>query len=252
MILGYGNYRHDLNEVVVLIDQTPGTNADGVRDKTKHRWTITGVLHSDSVAGMTAKIAALEAAYKSNGKDLVLFDADGTTPTAHRLLSSTSLSGTRVISGPTYPMGGEIYSTSRHYQIVVECETDVRPGTVGSGIGGNNGANTPLRFSESIQTSGGGPIIQHMVLLDDRPMRQETAKHSPYVTVQSGEATGERGYPTIPRPLFKKKLREKPKLVFTMTPTNEGSENKPKVLFTVSWSYIFESDKRMKLKPRRR
>lgn len=250
MILGYGSYRHQANEVMVVIDQTPSTNSAGVRDKTKHRWTINGVLQASTVAEMTAAIRALENAYKSNGKDLVLYDADGSTATAHKLLSNTSLSGTRVISGPSYPIGNEVISLMRRYTIVVECETSVLPDSVGDGSGGQQ--NAPLRFSETVQQYGGGEIVMHMTLLDGKPFRQVTAKHSPFIVVQSGQATGERGYPKIPAPLFKKDLKENPRLDFTLTPSNEGSQNKPKVLFTASWSYLFESAKKLKLKPRRR
>lgn len=252
MILGYGNYRHELNEVTVVIDQQASTNTAGARDKTKHRWTISGVLHADSVAAMTTKIRALENAYKQNGKDLVLYDADGTTPTAHALRSATSLSGTRVVSGPTYPVGNEVYSLNRAYSIVVECETDVKPDSVGNGSAARGGQNAPLRFSQSTQQSGGGPITQWITLLDGRPVKQETARHSTYLLVQSGQATGERGYPAVPAPLFPNSLREQPTISYTLDPTNEGSQNKPKVLFTVSWSYVFESDREFNARRRRR
>lgn len=220
MQLTYGTYTHADNEVTLTISYRP-VYERGVKVKVTAVWTIDGKLQADDVAGLSTAITALEAGYATNGQNLSLGG------TAHALLSSECIGGTRVTE-LSYPVGdGAEYVTFRSYRITVEGDLAV-----------TNTTALLTEFTESIRLSGGGPKWVMLTPAIGPPQPQQTRGQMPYVAVQSGSAVGFGQYPTVPPPIWPAaEHRERRQITAGSPKVTAGAAQ----YYTIQWSYEFES-----------
>lgn len=220
MQLTYGNYTHADNEVTLSISYRP-VYERGVKVKVTVTWTIDGKLQADDAAGLSLAIAALEAGYAANGQNLSLGG------TAHSLLSSECIGGTRVTE-LSYPTGdGAEYVTFRSYRITVEGDLAV-----------TNTTTVITEFTESISLSGGGPKWVMLTPANGPPQRQQTRGQMPYVARQSGSAIGFGQYPAVPDPIWPSaEHRERRQITRNSPKVTAGAAQ----YYPVQWSYEFES-----------
>src|SRR5690349_17731790 len=104
MKVRYGSHLHEAAEASINITRTPQLNDAGVPCAYTERWDIRGDLRPSTVtqAAISAAIIALENAYSVNGRDLSLLHDDGTV-SAHRMISSRSIGGVRIVGRPSFP-----------------------------------------------------------------------------------------------------------------------------------------------------
>jgi len=220
MQLSYGTYYHDDNEVALTAAFRP-VYERGNKVKVTGVFTIDGKLQADDPAGLSVKIAALEAAYGINGLDLVMGG------TAHSLISSQCIGGTRVTE-LSYPVGdGAEYVTFRSYRITVEGDLAV-----------TNTTTLLTEFTETITLSGGGPKWVMLTPANGPPQRQQTRGQTPYVARQSGSAIGFGQYPAVPDPIWPSaEHRERRQVTRGSPKVTAGAAQ----YYPVQWSYEFES-----------
>lgn len=226
MYLAYGSYTHASGEVQLQISRQSTYGENGIRRGSLVRWTIDGRLHAADIASLTTAIAALETAYSVDGYNLALYNDDASL-TAHTLISSTSLSGVKIVS-LDYPSGdGSQYTTYRDYRITAEAEYSVSSSNI-------------LNWNETLSFSGGGPLVVWLPALTGPPQRQIARQQTTYKCQQSGTATGLASYPAAAPPLFGPDVEHVSQRQFSLgtprlTARGLGTE------FPVSWSYSFES-----------
>src|SRR5215469_7427108 len=106
MFLAYGSHNHSPGECNISIERHTIENEAKVPIAVLETWTITGLLTSQiGPSDIDQQIAALTAAYSLEDQDLVLYLPDGVTPSATKLLSASTLGGTRVTQRPSFPGG---------------------------------------------------------------------------------------------------------------------------------------------------
>jgi hypothetical protein len=226
MILKYGTYAHARNEPAVQIEKRALFSPRGNRRGTRETWRIAGILHGADPAGVTAALAALRTAYSTNGLDLGLYLDDGVTPTDHRLLSSATLGGTRVLA-LDFPVGaGAEYSTFRSYVLTVSGEIV-------------DTSSELLDFSETLSFEGtGGPRIVFLETLTGVPQPQVTRQYTTCRARQEGRAVGLTTYPAFPAPLWPAAELPHERRLTLRSPRRIGANWSE---YIAEWSYLFES-----------
>lgn len=228
MYLQYGSYQHESGECAVSISRDTQFSPDGLPLTRLDRWGIDGRLHAADSSSLVTALAALVSAYSTHGQDLTL-NYDGGGGTLHYLLSSATIGGTRVVSGPSFGNGrGDEGGTYRTYSIGVEGEVLLDdPGV--------------LQWQETISWYGGGPMYTFLQTLNGLPQKQMVAEATPYECEQSGSAIGYGSYPTIPPPIFYSELEANPQ-ISRGTPRRRGRSGAIQfVEFPISWSYKYKS-----------
>jgi len=226
MYLAYGTYSHSQGETAIQITRTPEYNEAAQAWAYRERWDVQGLLtnNSGSLADMQTAIAALEAAYASDGYDLVLHLPDGTA-TNHAMRTAGAIGGTRIVQPVSYPEGsGPEGVTYRSYSLAVE-------GLFLTGVG------TLLSWVESISFSGGGPVYGHIETLKGLPVKQKLRSASVYRAIQQGEAVGISAYPSVPAAIWPT-AQVRTGGIRRQSPRRQGSSY---IEFPVSWNYEFES-----------
>lgn len=224
MFLRYGAFNHDIGEAAVTITRQKLVNAHGLDHAERVTWDIQGILHSNPVdgqGGLTAKIGTLRSAYLDDGFDLFLLTDEG-IPTAHALISASSLSGTRIIQGPSFPVGSGVeYATRRTYRIVVEADFPSN--------------HILLEWTETISWTGSlGPEWVYLPLMTQPPQKQIVANFTTLKATQAGRAAGNGAYIFPPGPIWpaaEHSIRRQ--AVKSVRPDNSGIRD-------TSWKYEFE------------
>ena len=233
MYIRYGSYTHAIDEASLSISKKRTVNERGVIIGGTETWTISGMLHGNSVSDLTTKINALEAAYARVNQDIYLLD-DSYNPTAHYMISSQTVSGVRALV-ITYPFeNGAEYTTFRSYTIEVESSYDVD----GGGGGGNSNQNNVIEFDQTISWQGtGGPQFIVRTPRYGPPIYQQVSRSTPILVQQAGMALGYRGYPTPPNPIYPRYEhldRRQITQQFPQVATKEGQRE-----FRINWNYSF-------------
>lgn len=245
MIVKWGTYPHANNEVRVNIQRQQHYNERGLRTGYTETWHLTGFMQAIDQAALTTALGTLKAAYATDGQNLILYLDDGTTPTTHQLLTGSSISGTKVISGPEFPEGaGAEYATAsafRTYGIVVQAEfkeTTPLPGDT-----------LVWQESLSIQGTGEGDFVL-VPIINGKWDVQDMFQATNVIARQSGSAIGRTGYPTPPAPIFGD-WEHKPKRTITdKNPKRAGPPGNPQyVEWEREWLYEFESNAALKGEP---
>jgi hypothetical protein len=233
MYLKYGNYSHANNEVGYTITSQALKSQGGYYYANKVHWACHGALlgtlnNLTTQAQITAAIQDLVNAYSNDGYDLVHYLDDGVTPTAHSLISSNCIGGTRVVQPPSFPMQGGEYQVGygRTYEFAIEGEVAITD------------QNVTISYSESLKFVGtGGPITVFIPVAQGPWVQQQTSQRSTYRVVQSGKAVGLYGTPILPAPIWPAAELVQLRDVSIESPQRYGAFNWP-----LSWSYTFESN----------
>lgn len=242
MILAYGSYRHALAEAGLSIRRETQFTANGVPTSIRERWRIDGVLQAESPEAVTRAIHDLQTAYSRQLQDVALYLPDGTTPTAHVILSRDTIGGVRVTQPPSFPQGrGAEYSTFRSYTIELEADLPV-----------SGEANPSLRWEEVLSFSGGGPRWVYLATLAGPPVRQQVEESTPYRATQSGRAVGLREYPTPAAPIWPSAWHQDASTITRRLPRRIGAGTAAtETDFEVTWLYQFESASPLVAQPSR-
>lgn len=226
MILKWGAYSHDNNELTFKLRKTPIYSDIGVRRGIRETWTITGWKQAANQAALTTALGALETAYATGGKDLIFYLDDGTTATQHGITNSATTGGTKVRSLRYLDSKRDEYIFRRTYQIVVEADI-FAPTT------------ETVSYTESLRQIGtGGPRFVYLPSITGSPQFQITQLFTPYVTIQSGHAVGETTWPTPPAPLFPTYEHVDKRVLDAHTPRYDNGDA---LEYRISWRYVFES-----------
>lgn len=225
MRLYFGSYAFDENDCAVAISFTRTFNDAQQCYEIIHNWNVSGALHAADQNAVIAACATMEQALSLENQDLVLYGNDGST-VANALRNAGSTTGVR-ITNLSYPNGeGAELTTYRSYQFTATATYFF------------NGTTDGYRaFSETIQTSGGGPLWAVVETVEGLPERQKIRNYTMYRATQSGQAIGKLSRPLPPNPLWPGAL---------VRAGNFGQQS-PKwsgVMFQdfgVSWNYEFES-----------
>jgi hypothetical protein len=233
MKLRYGSYTHELAEASIAITRQPQLNDAGVPCAYTERWEIRGDVRPSTVtqAAITTAIRALEAAYSVNGRDLVLLQDDGAV-SAHRMISSQSIGGVRIVGPPGYSESNNgQYAWGRSYQITAEADFAIL--TPGAAI---------VSWSESLEFRGGGPRYVTQEFRNGPPLRTLVSQYTPYFAAQSGSAVGYFSTPNFPGPIWPGAEDQPNRSIRYDAPKAVG--NGAALRYTnygVSWSYSFTS-----------
>ena len=227
MILKYGTYAHEIAECSLSISQPRQFNEAGQVAGITQRWIIDGRKEGTSVADLTTKLAALEAAYSVNGQDLILFDVDGTTQTHHKIISADTIGGTRVVN-LEYPEGRNAeYSTFRTYRITVEADIWTLDGVATIDSVGTYSANVDF-------TGTGGAKFVIRPTMSGAPVKQQIYAQTPVTCIQSGTKTGILGYPAADPPLYPTHEQFDRRQIKRSSTLQKGQPR-----YTTNWSYTF-------------
>lgn len=232
MILKWGGYEHDDNEVSFSVRISRATDSfQRIRASTV-RFVIQGTIIGTSFSDLTDKLNTLESEYSTQGKDLVFYDNDG-NETAHALRNSETLGGTRVV-GFEYLEGipgvwgsSTEYVNKRTYRIAVEGDIVTRGGL--------------LEWEESYTYYGnGGPEHKWIESLVGDPQRQTLKQRTIGIGIQEGTAVGENGYPPLPEMLYPDLLmniRGQSPMVRPVSP--KGLWTGQYHVYAIGWRFIF-------------
>lgn len=198
MYIKYGTFSHALNEASVSINQTVIESDYNVGIGYTANWTIQGMLlpdasAADPVANLTAKITSMQAAYGQNGKNIGLYEDDGTL-TAHYINNNLTVQGVR-IQGLNFPQGlGAEYATTRSYVISLTAD-----------FISDNAARKGQKYIESSQsvssTGTGGPRYVIRETRFGAPVRQLVSQATICRVSQTGSIKC-LGKPPVPTPLY--------------------------------------------------
>lgn len=220
MILKWGSYAHEDNEITISIQKTAIFSEFKTAVGYSETWDIRGVKQAATTALVGAALQAMINAYSTNGLDLVLYDSDGTTP-RHALYSGPSREGVK-ITDISYPEGaGAEYSTFRTYSFRASAD-----------YYGDLGLYS---FSESFEFSGGGPQFVIIPTLYGPPIRQDVRQQTPFRCIQSGSSIGIGGHGAASPPAFPADEHIDGRQVRFETPKQGFS------MYPLSWMYVFES-----------
>lgn len=231
MILTWGGYTHDNGEIeLISLAKLPYYNEGGEQRGIKETWTLRGEKQAATHAALSTAITALDSAYSSGNKNLILYDDDGTTQSSHALLTADCLGGTRVISGPVYQQGPGEYTTFRNYQIVIE--GDILDESI-----------LLVSFHETLSFSGGGERFIYLQPLNGLPIRQLVAEATPFRCVQRGSAVGNTGYPPPAIPTWPAaEHRDQRRIDYKEPKRSRAKGGRPTYTeFEISWEYYFEA-----------
>ena len=226
MILKWGSYAHDNNEVWFDLKKHPMYADIGTRIGWTELWTIWGVLIGTDHANLLTKMTALQNAYAVNRLNLVFYHDDGTTPTGHGVNDADTIGGTRVVDFSWLDTRHDELVLRRSYQIVVQADLYDTDDEI-------------LSWHESIQRIGDGLAIEKWLwTLTGPPVQQTVQQFSTFKYIQSGEAVGKTAYPLAATPLWPANLHKEESLVAVETPTyRDGDTTK----YPIHWRYVFEN-----------
>ena len=233
MILKYGDYSHRENGVALhTITRRHVKGPTGRRSHTVVDWVYRGVELADTLPALTAKLAALEAAYSTNNKNAILYLNDGTTETQHKLLTAGTINGVRVVGGVNYTAGWEgvwgvrtEYVYRRTYQIHLQAEYLA----VESNL---------YAFTQTIRQMGlGGSDFEAQETLLTAPVLQTTNLQTSFMAEQFGTAIGVEYYPAFPTPMWPASLKPKMSSADMVTPQIYGLN--ANLLFPIVWRYRY-------------
>ena len=233
MIVKYGTFTHKLDEVALSINRSTTLNKANAIAFVTETWDLSGFLTADTQLLLNTEITNLETAYESGGKDLILFFDDGSTKSAHEMISSESIGGLRILAGPGFPEGrGAEYTTFRRFTIQVAADF-LPSGSFRSNF---------LDFQEQLSFTGGGPRFVMLQAINGLPQRQLVAQATPFRLIQSGSQIGQlRRFPPNP-PLFPQDEHIDQRQINQSGPRRNGTgANLVFTEFTTTWQYNFES-----------
>lgn len=192
MQLKIGTYALPASGVAVASTRELVRGGDGIPWKFVDKLMCDGYLEGSGQAALTAAQFEFERVLLRPYQDIILYRDDGSA-SATALTNAGSITGVVVTQGPSFQdVKGPEYVTQRHFTFTAEADYYCL------GVNGN----TLTEFTETITISGGGPLYRCMPALTGPSQRQLIYELTPCVATQKGSATGAKGYPSIPPPLW--------------------------------------------------
>lgn len=236
MILKWGDYSHDDNEVWFRVDKEVVRSSLGVPTHVLEIWTISGVKLATSTAALTTACNELQAVYGVDDRNLLFYLSDGTTLTTHGILVAQTLDGVKVrrfswLEGMPNSQGigsGSEYVLRRSFQIQIEAKVlDPR-------------AVNLVSYRERVTQIGtGGPKRIWQGSLEQPPFEQIVQKYTTWRAIQEGTAVGLLDYPTPPAPIWPQYQWKDEDHVGSISTPDYGTVRNTN--YPVSWRYVFES-----------
>jgi hypothetical protein len=233
LILKWGAYAFDDNEVWFQIIRRVVYSPRGRRMWTKHTWIVTGVKIGDDAADLTSKLTAMEIACLTDGQDLLFYDNNG-APTSHGLFTSTCINGVQATSPVHYPGGnpgiwgtGTEYTNKRTYRVVFEGDL-------------LHFDDDLVRSHETLSYIGnGGQLNIWQESFIGLPQPQTPKLFTKRRLIQQGSAIGLTTTPIAPAPLF-----GNPYIRNDLSMTEPGTALRVGINFDthypLRWRYVFE------------
>lgn len=225
MKIVYGGYSCQEASTSVEIRKSTQQGQTGHVTITRVAWVLRGFVRaSTGPTALTPLLRAHETAFSQHGQDIRL-QHDG-TDTAHVLLNSDTLSGTRVSQFSWLRRDGAEYVNRRAWMAVITAEILAR----------NSGL---VSWNESVRVVGtGGPVIIWQPVLFGPPVPQQTQSQSSILAFQRGSAVGISGYPDLPLPLFNVGLiKSRPTWNEAGSPLQLGQRP---FGYRTNWLYVYE------------
>lgn len=229
MILKYGSRTGADGEVAVVIGSDKIMSERGRIAGIRHTWTLTGFLTGSTQAAITTAIQQLERDYAKNGGDLRLYSSNGSTLSAHQLLSADCHGGTRIKS-LRYPQGaGAEYSAGfgRTYEVVIEGDV-------------LDSAENLFAWHQSFSFKGVAGAQKWLLvptlngIWDKQPVNETT----PVRITQHGVAIGQFRHPVPPPPRWPADEHIDERQIDKKDPERVGSSL---TNYEVTWTYSFEA-----------
>lgn len=227
MIFKYGSYSHQQGEVTATLNRIPTYGPRGFRKGLREVVTLSGLLHADTSAELTAEFRRMDQAYSQDGQELAMYLPDGNTKTAVYLNPDEYLGGTRVTQRPSLPdLRGAQYVTFLAYTIQLE---GFKP----------DAESKLLEFRETLTIRGTGGPRRVLIETSQGPVVEQIVRQRTTVSAtQVGQATAFRSDPLIQPPVWPQFEDVDRRVLSASTPTStRGVPDE----FTVNWSYQFRS-----------
>ena len=187
MYFVYGNYKHEDHECMVTsFTATRIYNRMGQSEIIRRRMTIAGEIVGADAAAIDERVRQIRLAYTLQGGYAAMFHQSG-VPSYLEMPSAGSLSGVRVVEGPTFMQQDKAahYVTGLPFTVTLECDY-VDGGAI----------NYLVDYRERVSMSGtGGPRRITFEVDSGRPIEQVTSTNTPVTMVQEGYAVGMTGWP---------------------------------------------------------
>lgn len=232
MYVKWGNFQFQSADPTISITKTALRAPVGTRIGYTEQWTLTGEITADTQNDLTVSMRAMEAAFSSDFKNLILYDNEG-NPSAHQMLNKDSSSGTQLVSFFWLDGPGE-YVVSRKYQLVVKADF----------ITGNPGI---VAYTEVISMRGGGSKWVLKSALKGIGQRQQLNGVTPFHAVQMGTCINYLDWAPPPQPIWPNDHHTEQSQITYKTPQ---FMNNQLVNFETTWNYVFESFSSLSAKPR--
>lgn len=232
MIVVYNGFTSEDGQVRWVQREQKSLTPRGYPHKKITRVTLGLFIQSDTQAHLTTAIQAFETAIGSDGHDLTLFLANGTTPSAHLIDDSETFSGTRLVDGPNYPQkypaeyAAGLTMVGRYVTCTFEGEYDL---TAGEDV---------ISWKETVAVIGtGGAEFVILQPLSGAPVKQAVNTATPCTMIQSGRAVGMTTWPTPPASLSSSDEHASQRRVHPETPRETRAHYTE---YAISWIYIHE------------
>jgi hypothetical protein len=234
VIFKFGDYVHAANEVdVTMLTQQRMYSPRNFMVFLRKTLTIQGHICKSGTSAITAAIKALEAGYLKEIHSVGLWEDDGTTRTAHVLLSGTSagcLNGIRLLT-LDYPKadGGE-YATGRTFRAVFQADyiTDEGRDLIESQL---------YAWEETLTVVGAGGMDWELIpQFMGPPVFQVNCQITPQRVIQSGQSVGVLAHIAPPMPYWPANTHDNRTLVQYGTAQKVGHFGQH-ILYPVKWMY---------------
>lgn len=226
MQLRYGSFLLPANSAIITTAVQTARNAQGAPVGRTERWNVQCEVTGSTQAAIATAFQQVRNALAASFRDLVFIRDDGGTAMA--LTNAASTSGVVIVDGPnmTGDPVGRGWVNGLTYTFTAEASYTL-PATSGS----------LFDLQETIEMTGGGPLIGHLQPVNGRPIKQVIYQQTPYKATQSGTASGPIPYPTPSPPLWPGAIQQ-PATRIRRTPKRSPDGVR---VFETAWSYEFES-----------
>lgn len=228
MRLWWGNYAFPTNAAEVTSRTGTEFNYSGFPLRYVITVAVKVTLDGDGQEDLSDAEDEMRAALAVPYQNLILKTDSGNQSSA-RLITSSSITGVRLKSGPNFGEAqGAEFVNRRTCEFEMEAEYMIR-----------GAENAVVSWRETVSIVGnGGPRRTWRFPLNANPIRQQVTKNSLVRATQSGEAIGHTRTPRRPLPIWPK---------FVVNESDGGTVDTPEpkgrayLNYPVKWSYSFES-----------
>ena len=234
MIFKFGSYVHATNEIdLSYLSLQRMYSPRNFMTFLRKTLSIQGHLCLTGVAAITTAIKALEAGYLKEINSVGLYEDDGTTPTAHVLLSGTNagcLNGIRLLT-LDYPKedGGE-YATGRSFRAVFQADYIQDDGR-------NLIESQMYSWEETLAVVGAGGMDWELIpQFMGPPVFQINAMITPQHVIQSGSSVGVLAHLLPPMPYWPYNTHDNRTMIEYGTAQKVGVYGQS-ILYPVKWTY---------------